>query len=503
MIERIAQIKDVASLEQFVQNEYDNIYHYFIFQSYKDIQSNKKEIEYLLSNSYALIRELDLSNTINKNFLTVVILATERIGAFSLFERYYGLIKDANDIPLRLQAVSKYRIGIKRFDDYERIFDDFLSTLSLAYELEEDNIEVVLAVFIEYYARVIKNFGQFNQAAILNFKRKIENTDTYLLKLPIIQEVLEVDIQDFRQAYEQIQVILDELLNRVYHIPSLKETCFLIEDPESIYVKKLTLAQRDFNSIRRISTNIWKTINDSNIYHSLGRGVCVLTEENQLYAYFNSYGPVHYTKMVSALGTIDFSSLTKDIEVIDWGCGQGLASITLLEQYPKLPIYSVTLIEPSEIALKRASLHVKHMKNSLEIRTVCKPFDSLTCDDIATDLGKIKIHLFSNILDVELFSLTNLQNLISRTQKGLNYFICASPYINELKTERIGLFRKYFERNYNSFSPIGIDYTTSKNGNEYWNCNKNFRGEKCPDHPQCGCDNKWTRVIRVFKVNFN
>jgi hypothetical protein len=86
---------------------------------------------------------------------------------------------------------------------------------------------------------------------------------------------------------------------------------------------------------------------------------------------------------------------------------QALATIVLLEHLGEknidLNIDRVTLIEPSEIALKRASLHVKHFTPEVRMRTVLKDMDSLEATDVNSLDESVKIHLFSNILDVEAY----------------------------------------------------------------------------------------------------
>ncbi len=59
----------------------------------------------------------------------------------------------------------------------------------------------------------------------------------------------------------------------------------------------------------------------------------------------------------------------------------------------------------------------------------------------------------------------------------------------------------YFENKYDSFKLL-LDIQNSKTTNDsYWNCNNNYKNCKCPEHSNCGCNNQWTRVIKVFKVN--
>lgn len=160
-----------------------------------------------------------------------------------------------------------------------------------------------------------------------------------------------------------------------------------------------------------------------------------------------------------------------------------MATISLLEDIKNRPQYlavnSVTLIEPSELALKRAALHTQKFDNAVRIRTVNKDLDSVTPEDFVTQQQTLKIHLFSNILDIDLFSMSKLIENIKCIFKGNNIFVCVSPYINEYKTQRLDDFVDAFEE-YPSFQLI--EEKNQKSGE--W-------------------ENRWTRVVRVFSVTIN
>ena len=136
----------------------------------------------------------------------------------------------------------------------------------------------------------------------------------------------------------------------------------------------------------------------------------------------------------------------------------------------------VTLIEPSGIALKRASLHVKHFDSEVRIRTVLKDMDSLEITDVSCIDGSIKLHLFSNILDVEAYSMQHLIETIKQGARGNNYMVCVSPYISDIKTARFDSFVNGFST-MSQFDMIFQDVAS--------------RGE---------WTNNWTKLIKTFKV---
>ena len=176
------------------------------------------------------------------------------------------------------------------------------------------------------------------------------------------------------------------------------------------------------------------------IFDSLNRGVSILETEAQLEQYLFSHGAKHHAKMEDAINELlceDQSiSLSSEIEIIDYGCGQGLASNVLLNildanKFPIDNIKKIILIEPGKIALDRA---VDFLKNSPKVVPVNKGLDDITTKDLETKEDTIKIHLFSNILDMggEYFSIENLAKKIRSTQAGDNYFVCVSA-TNEMQ----------------------------------------------------------------------
>ncbi|MBE9186370.1 hypothetical protein IQ270_17185 [Microcoleus sp. LEGE 07076] len=172
----------------------------------------------------------------------------------------------------------------------------------------------------------------------------------------------------------------------------------------------------------------------------LDNGKAVLDDNRKCDRYIAFYGGHHFHKLYAAFASTNFRyTESKDIEIIDWGCGQGLATCVLIDYLidnninPN--IVSVTLIEPSLIALNRGNNFTRQMLQSTSssrctIRKVNKYIDDLTANDLASEMGTIKVHLFSNIIDVEAFSLNDLHRLILASFQGSNRLICTSPDSN-------------------------------------------------------------------------
>jgi hypothetical protein len=175
----------------------------------------------------------------------------------------------------------------------------------------------------------------------------------------------------------------------------------------------------------------------SNAIQLLERGKAVLDDDMKCDWYIAFYGGHHFHKLYAAFGQTNFDfTKGKKIEIVDWGCGQAIATCVLIDYLIKKQIQpnivSITLIDPSAIALRRGYQFVNQMfdpdfPKNLTIRTVNKYIDDLTIRDLVTDSDTLKVHLFSNILDIEEFSLIQLHKLIIGSLKGHNRFICTSP----------------------------------------------------------------------------
>lgn len=141
----------------------------------------------------------------------------------------------------------------------------------------------------------------------------------------------------------------------------------------------------------------------NNLYEDLKRGKGILDDEAHLNMYLRSYGKMHKAKLDAAFRSLPeiASTFSDEIEIYDWGCGQGIASICLLDYLQSknigYKIKSINLIDPSACATKRAEDVISCYDNSITINTVNKAFDDLAVEDFAVNSTK-KLHLFSNIL---------------------------------------------------------------------------------------------------------
>ena len=189
---------------------------------------------------------------------------------------------------------------------------------------------------------------------------------------------------------------------------------------------------------------------------TLEHGTAVLETEEQCCAYMAAYGPMHRHKLIRALDENEFpyKNLNNGVEIYDWGCGQGIGTVAIIEklrQFGWLPkLKKVTLEEPSNVARQRAVLHVRQALGEQNTEITDIPYylpsdygdnsNSITEIDVHEPCA---IHIFSNILDIEAVSLKGVSKMI--TSSGAQHIaLCIGPA--NLNESRINTFGYYFKK---------------------------------------------------------
>jgi hypothetical protein len=221
----------------------------------------------------------------------------------------------------------------------------------------------------------------------------------------------------------------------------------------------------------RFFDNIYKqSVEKANLkvpFDNLDYGRKILENEEECQRYIALYGGHHFHKLWLAFSSTNFKYVSqKNIEIIDWGCGQAIATCILIdyliENQIDTDVVKITLIEPSEVATEKGKELITQMFQSNKsvtdiINVVNKKIDELAPEDFETQDDNIKIHLFSNIIDVEVFDVKNFYELIVRAFKGLNRMICTSPKNSPKRTARLDYFYKLFSDNHTVNLPFNSD----------------------------------------------
>lgn len=499
------------SLDKFLRANMQTIDEFYN-SNYGNILLARNSIERFILLKYNVVSQLDYSTSYSRSFLLMLLDYCERFNFIAATPRVCSILQSNQiNINCRQQAAVKF-LYPKPETNSELVdrFESICEKLQFAIDTEEDNDKKSLATFLNYYGIII-NDTSIRFVEQIKEKIVIGRSDAKysFLQSEAISELINIDYIDKDVAYVEVQDIIDRLLGKenisiILEFPKIEsphsETDILIET-ETNYSRELISIPNNFDSIRSISLRYADGRNLTN------RGVKIIDSEAELYEYMRRFGNMHKAKLKTALESLPNNFLSK-VDILDWGCGQGIASMIFMEGFGVDNIKSITLIEPSDLAIKRAALHVKKYNQNIPIRTIQKKLDDLHATHFINEQSEITIHLFSNILDIDDYSQNLLLELIDATQTGLNYFVCVSPYIDEIKTERLQSFKRYFENRYHSFELL-LSINNSKNPyDDFWCCNNTFKNNStshgsyfnCNEYTENGCNNKWTRVINVFKV---
>jgi len=509
------QLFEITDSKNALENYLDSnmqIVNEFYNSNYKSISSARNSIEKFILLKHSVIAQLDYTKSYAKSLVLMLLDYCERFNFISSTPHIYRILTN-NSISINCRQKAALRFLYpppKTNTELVERFDSICKNLQIAIDNEEDNDSKAMATFLNYYSIIVNDTAvQFVEQVKTKIKNAQDNGDYQFLLSETITELVNINIQDKDSAYVQIQSIIDRVLEKdevFVFVPSVidekkKIRHELLIEADTSYAREIIAIPNDFDSIRSISVRHADGRNLTN------RGIKILVSEEELFEYMKRFGNMHKAKLLSAFEPFP-NSFPSKVNIVDWGCGQGIASMIFIEKFGANIIHNITLIEPSVLALKRAALHIRKYNQDIPIKTICKKLNELDKSDFTEESIDITIHLFSNILDIDDYSQTHLISLIESTQAGINYFVCVSPYIDEIKTERLESFKRNFASKYDNFELL-IDVSNSKNASDdFWCCNNTHNKHtishgsyfNCKEYTENGCNNKWTRVIKVFKV---
>lgn len=200
------------------------------------------------------------------------------------------------------------------------------------------------------------------------------------------------------------------------------------------YIEDLaTIIDVSFDKILKLAKEYVPSTRKNNPWIGLNHGVKLLSNDDELAQYLAAYGQMHREKLNAALDTIDNPSqyFSRDITIIDWGCGQGLATMCFYDYMRNLGIEpavkKIILIEPSTASVTRAQMHLEKFSQSASISSVNKYINEVAPSDINITNNCTVLHFFSNILDIESVNLEILSKLIKENINAEQIMFCVGP----------------------------------------------------------------------------
>lgn len=177
----------------------------------------------------------------------------------------------------------------------------------------------------------------------------------------------------------------------------------------------------------------------STAWAALGHGRTILEDEYSLNKYLIAYGLMHRAKILHMLDAMKDSFGTAGrLSIVDWGCGQGLASAVFIDwlrrNIPTKRVSAIRLVEVSNSARARALSILKRYStvhdcldgDVKDVRWI--PDSPITLEDLDLPIGVPVVHLYSNILDVEAVNRTMLAELFNQSRQTAGALaLCVSP----------------------------------------------------------------------------
>lgn len=168
----------------------------------------------------------------------------------------------------------------------------------------------------------------------------------------------------------------------------------------------------------------------------LNHGINLLASDVALNCYMSAYGDMHVTKCRAAMMNFPFNDIQGSIEIVDWGCGQGIGSATIIEVLRQRNLFQwlrkITLIEPSYSAIERANDNIRtltHGTVEIDVKNLFLPANDIVEGETLNSIGyryNNIIHVFSNILDVTAIDLGMVAKMVASAQ-GKHFVLRIGP----------------------------------------------------------------------------
>ncbi|MDC7130538.1 AAA family ATPase [Bacteroides caccae] len=168
----------------------------------------------------------------------------------------------------------------------------------------------------------------------------------------------------------------------------------------------------------------------------LNHGINLLASDVALNCYMSAYGDMHVTKCRAAMMNFPFNDIQGSIEIVDWGCGQGIGSATIIEVLRQRNLFQwlrkITLIEPSHSVIERANDNIRtltHGTVKIDVKNLFLPANDIVEGETLNSIGyryNNIIHVFSNILDVTAIDLGIVAKMVASAQ-GKHFVLCIGP----------------------------------------------------------------------------
>ncbi len=204
------------------------------------------------------------------------------------------------------------------------------------------------------------------------------------------------------------------------------------------------------------SIDAYRYIPSNNMHsNNCNRGKKIIDQDQELDNYIAFYLPMHVAKLFELFDNIEvLKDLNDTVNIYDWGCGQGIATMSLLEyakiNHLSLNIEKIVLIEPSTLAIQKGKRYVERTDvfkdQNCQLSLINKDLNSLSGNDLFEE-ENYEIHLFSNILDVDGIDIEHVRKLVNHHSSKKTIIIASPNFFGARK--KIDQFVDYFDSSKN------------------------------------------------------
>ncbi|MDD4310388.1 MAG: hypothetical protein PHO32_08415, partial [Candidatus Cloacimonetes bacterium] len=233
-------------------------------------------------------------------------------------------------------------------------------------------------------------------------------------------------------------------------------------------------------------------------------GTWVADSYESLNNYISKYWRPHKAKQMESLSIMLAKKelyFSGEVDLIDWGCGQGLATLCFLEFVKAkgltIKVKSLTLIDASELAVKRAKYFCERFGVDASPMIIKSDLNLLVPSIIPHGKTGKTFHFLSNILDMMEIDYHKVFSNLTSSQFNANLVFCIStvvprdPTRNARLCEFVKLFKIEFPDTYEEHTRriCKRENETCRNCPEYSKlCNWSFKNRY------------WTRNEVVFEI---
>lgn len=204
------------------------------------------------------------------------------------------------------------------------------------------------------------------------------------------------------------------------------------------------------------------------------RGARPIEDDAGVLCYLVAYAGWHISKLNILLSNLipHLRHLSgRHVNIVDWGCGQALGTIYLIDFLERngieVKVDNVILIEPSTVTIEYARLYAElrfrdERYGGTRVRCVNKLFDGLSREDLAMEGDAAVFHIYSNILDVGGLNMKRLSSWLRVFRQRDNYVLSSDPFFH---TVQIDTFYNYLNTPQMLFEAAESDKVNNPHGN--------------------------------------